>query len=252
MRHITHCRKGFTLIELLVVIAIIAILAAMLLPALSKAREKARAAGCISNLKQTGTYNRIYLDENDDLFPGYIQSGKNPYTWVEQFVIAGVITGTKNGGSSPIRCPSGPDGAKMPAIRPTSYAGPISNGYVGMQMKDAKYTKDQESKAVAPSQLAFFLDNYATYDDAPKTPYQHPQIPVPTTEANWTTQGKINMGIPTAYHNGRINLCAFDGHATSVLPQELYNDWRFPFTVVGNSCWKFISYQDGQYIIHKF
>ena len=62
-------RLNFTLIELLVVIAIIAILAAMLLPALSKAREKARQISCTSNLKQTALKMLIYADENSGLIP---------------------------------------------------------------------------------------------------------------------------------------------------------------------------------------
>ncbi len=66
-------RAAFTLIELLVVIAIIAILAAILFPVFARARENARRASCISNLKQIGLGTMQYVQDYDDVYPAYYQ-----------------------------------------------------------------------------------------------------------------------------------------------------------------------------------
>jgi prepilin-type N-terminal cleavage/methylation domain-containing protein/prepilin-type processing-associated H-X9-DG protein len=107
MNHSTHYRRssGFTLIELLVVIAIIAILAAILFPVFAQAREKARSASCLSNMKQLSLGMLMYTQDYDEIFPlGHVEG-----QWENSGWALTVQPYLKNFGI--LRCPSDSGGA---------------------------------------------------------------------------------------------------------------------------------------------
>jgi prepilin-type N-terminal cleavage/methylation domain-containing protein len=103
-------RKRFTLIELLVVIAIIAVLAGMLLPALSKVKDTAKSSNCLSNLKQMGVYFSMYATDNKDFMPyGKMNPGdsKEKVSWKNWFYKTGYskMNPDMDQNKSPFRCP---------------------------------------------------------------------------------------------------------------------------------------------------
>jgi prepilin-type N-terminal cleavage/methylation domain-containing protein/prepilin-type processing-associated H-X9-DG protein len=117
--------RGFTLIELLVVVAILALLAALLLPVLSRARESAHRIVCASNLRQIGLAFRLYVDEHKETFPSAEDPvSTSPYYWLWmgrgwREMLAEYIPANKDN-PSVYFCPTDSRGAEI--FESTSYA----------------------------------------------------------------------------------------------------------------------------------
>ena len=185
-------KNGFTLIELLVVIAIIAILAAILFPVFGKARERARATACLSNMKQLGLALETYLSDSDGVYP----MNRFPVKPGEPLAVANWNHGSKytwrralDGYTKSLQvwtCPSndfiwntkgheGEVGAvpgdlsnRVPEYKdrqiPTSYA--YNGGYFGEAYPVGEPQRPREQAEIkSPSQLILILESRAGYPD---------------------------------------------------------------------------------------
>ena len=170
-------KQRFTLIELLVVIAIIAILAAMLLPALQQSRERARATACSNNLKTYGTAVIMYADDSRGLLPKptgqHVLIGHNISGYQVHYAMITYASMPYNGSSfnwrstpnNIMQCPSDQK-SRIPGTD-TTYRGPgpdhvksyVGNYYVGF---DSEIQMRQVNKMRNPSNYMYAADAYNT------------------------------------------------------------------------------------------
>ena len=196
-------KKQFTLIELLVVIAIIAILAAMLLPALAKARDKAQTASCQANLKQLGTATAMYTSDNDMYMPQVYGSKPGPWWWEQLY--------NYYGDYKVMACPAGDEtvgdwhrtngeGVVLTSFNKLHYAAKQAHIWNGGGCNySRKIVKFTEPSAVVP---------YCDYKQA----YSH-YCCVDGCADNYNTSEDMTS---VKRHNMMQNCCYIDGHVQSL------------------------------------
>ena len=207
-------RKEFTLIELLVVIAIIAILAAMLMPALSQAREKAKSMRCLSNLKQIVTASKMYADNHD----GYYLRASNNYLNLTSVCWGNVLKLMNYLPNKHVfRCDSG---AAEAQVDDSSFG--IGLNYRTFGLNDTSYTKHRKETEISRfknnSKLVMYMDvPYAVNKYCPGySGHARSGIFELTGGVNTTTYYTISIR-----HSNSSNVAFFDGHCGSLRYPEI-------------------------------